>query len=123
LKPGADFSNCPYIIITLIDLIALASWTTSGIELRWWLEELLRVREAEDCKGGPAFGHKDGSVALMSEYDDLLLFFLGKMQDKNPELILHFDNIKANYSFLRTFRRTAEGKAKGANWTVVFRMK
>jgi hypothetical protein len=125
LKPGADFSNCPHIIVTLIGefkrelgtkhhLIALASWTTLDIELRWWLEELLRVQEAEGCKRGPAFGHKDGSVALMSEYDNLLHFFLRKVQNENPELILHSDNIKANYSFLPTFRRTAEGKARGA---------
>ncbi len=125
MKPGANFSNCPYIIVTLIEefkgelgikhhLIALASWTTLVIELRWWLEELLRVQEAEGCKRGPAFGHKDGSVALMSEYNDLPHFFLGKVQDKNLELILHSKDIKANYSFLWTFRRTAEGKARGA---------
>jgi hypothetical protein len=124
VKPGANFSNCPYIIVTLIGelkeelgtkhhLIALASWRTSGIELRWWLEELLKVQE-EGCKRGPAVGHKDGSVALMSEYDNLLHFFLGKVQDKNPELILHSDDIEGNYSFLQTFRRTAVGNARGA---------
>ncbi len=89
LKPGADFINYPYIIVTLIGefkgelgtkhhLIALASCTSSGIELRWWLEELLRVQETERCRSGPAFGHQDGSVALMSEYDDLLTSSLGE---------------------------------------------
>jgi hypothetical protein len=110
LKPRADFSNYPNIIVMLIGefkgglgtrhhLIALASQTKSGIELRWWLEELLKVREAEGYRRGLAFGHKDGSVALILEYDDLLHFFLGKVQDKNPELILPSDDIKANYSF------------------------
>jgi hypothetical protein len=90
LKPGADFSNNPYIIVTLIGkfkeelgtrhhLIALASQTKSGIELRCWLEELLKVREAEGCRSGPAFGHKDGFVALMLEYDNLLHFCLRKV--------------------------------------------
>ncbi len=60
-------------------LIALASQTKSGTELRWWLEELLKVRESEGCRRGPAFGHKDSSVALMLEYNNLLHFFLGKV--------------------------------------------
>ncbi len=84
-------------------LIALASQTKSGIELRCWLEKLLKVREAEGCRRGPAFGHKDGSVALMLEYDNLLHFCLRKVQDNNTELILLFDNFKANLIFLRTF--------------------
>ncbi len=57
LKPGADFSNYPHIIVTLIrefkgelgtkhHLIVLASWTTSGVELRRWLEELCKRQRA-----------------------------------------------------------------------------
>ncbi len=110
LKSGADFTNYPYVLAILIGefkgelgtrhhLIALASCTSSGIELRWWLEELLRVQEEEGCSSGPAFGHRDGSVALMSEYDNLLHFFLRRVQDECPELILPDDNIKVNYHF------------------------
>jgi hypothetical protein len=124
LKPEADFTNYPYIIVTLIGefkgelgtkhhLITLASTTLSGIELRGWMEQLLKVQEVEGCLNGPAFGHKDGSVGLMSEYDDLFHFFLGKVQDENPELILPSDDIETNCRFLRTFQRTAEGKARG----------
>jgi hypothetical protein len=115
LKPGADFTNYPYIIVMLIGkfkgelgmkhhLIALASTTLSGIELRGWMEQLLKVREAKGCLNGPAIGHKDGLVGLMSEYDDLFHFFLGKVQDENPELILPLDNIEGSYKFSRTFR-------------------
>ncbi len=93
LKPRDDFSSHPYIIVTLIGefkgdlgtrhhLIALASQTKSGIEVRWWLEELLKVREAEGCLRAPALGHKDSSVALMLEYDNLLHFFLERCQTK-----------------------------------------
>ena len=126
MKVGVDLTKAPHIIVTLIGefkgelgtkhhLIALASETSSGIKLRWWLEELLRVREEEGCRTGPAFGSHDGSLGLMSEYDKLLRFFLRNVQSTCPDLILPSDNVEANYGFFRTFRRTAEGRARGAN--------
>ena len=126
MKVGVDLTKAPHIIVTLIGefkgelgtkhhLIALASETSSGIKLRWWLEELLRVREEEGCRTGPAFGSRDGSVGLMSEYDKLLRFFLRRVQSTCPDLILPSDDVEANYGFFRTFRRTAEGRARGAN--------
>jgi hypothetical protein len=78
------------------------------------LEELLRVREEEGCSSGPTFGHRDGSVALMLEYNNLLHFFRRRVQDECPELILPDNKIKVNYRFSRTFQRTAEGRAKAA---------
>jgi hypothetical protein len=95
--------------------MALASTTSSGIDLRWWIETLIKVQEEEGCVSGPAFGHRDGSVALMREYDEILHYFLETIQRECPELILEFDNIHANYGFSRTFRRTAEGRARAAN--------
>jgi hypothetical protein len=50
----------------------------------------------------------------MSEYDNLLLFFLRRVQDECPELILLDDNIEVNYRFSRTFQHTAEGRARAA---------
>ncbi len=96
-------------------LIALANETSLGIRLRWWLEQLLHIREEEGCRTGPAFGNSNGSVGLMSEYDNMLHFFLQKVQDAHPNLILPTDNVEANYGFSRTFRRMAEGRARGAN--------
>ncbi len=72
---------------------------------------MLKAQQAEGCRRGHALGHKDGPVALMLEYDNLPRYFLGKVQDKNPELILPSDDIKANYRFSRTFQYSAEGKA------------
>jgi len=85
MKAGTDLSTA-HVIITLLGkfkgdlgytyhLMSLASTTTSGIELRWWFETLIRIREEEGCITGPAFGHKDGTVALMREYDDILRHF------------------------------------------------
>jgi hypothetical protein len=86
-----------------------------GIELRWWIETLIKVREEEGCVSGPAFGDQDGSVALMREYNKILHYFLETIQRECPELISESDDIHANYGFSRIFRRTAEGRAQAAN--------
>jgi hypothetical protein len=126
MKTGIDLSRAPHIIVTLKgefvgelgtkhNLIALANENSSGIKLRWWLEQLLKIREEEGCRTGPAFGCSNGSVGLMSEYDNIIHFFLRKVQEAHPNLILPTDNVEVNYGFSRTFRRTAEGQARGAN--------
>jgi hypothetical protein len=51
----------------------------------------------------------------MSEYDNMLHFFLQKVQDTHPNLILPTDDVEANYGFSHIFRRTAKGRARGAN--------
>ena len=69
-KAGTNLSRAPHVIATLIGefkgeletrhhLLALASITSSGIKLQWWLENLMSIREKEGCRMGPAFGHKD----------------------------------------------------------------
>ncbi len=79
---GIDLSSAPHIIITLMGefkgelgfkyhLISLASTTSSGIKLRWWLRKLIHAREEEGYISGPAFGHRDGSVAMMREYNKI----------------------------------------------------
>jgi hypothetical protein len=70
MKAGTDLSQAPHIIIPLLSefkgelgykyhQMALASTTSSGIELRWWMEKLIQVRQEENCTTGPGFGHKD----------------------------------------------------------------
>jgi hypothetical protein len=86
-----------------------------GIELRWWLETLIRIREEEGCITRPAFGHKDVTVALMREYDDILQHFLERIQKEHPNLISKTDDIQANNGLSQTFRRTVEGRARAAN--------
>ena len=46
---------------------------------------------------------------------DILHFFLQKVQDTHPNLILPTDNVEVNRGFSRTFRRMAEGRARGEN--------
>ena len=127
MKRGTKLSNVPYIIVPLVGefkgelgtkhhLIALASWTVTGIEMRWWLSKLMEVRKQEGARIGPAFGYRDGSVASISDYNDMLHSYLKRIQAEKPELIAPADPVEDNYSLHRTFRRTAEGnKARVAN--------
>ena len=126
MKDGTDLSGAPYVIAPLIGefkgesgarhhLMALASTTRSGIELREWVEKLMAVRAREGHRAGPAFGYRDGSVATIAEYDDILFGFLRRIQIERPDLLSPTDPVGENYSLFRTFRRTAEGRARIAN--------
>jgi hypothetical protein len=126
MRKGADLTNVPYVIVPLVGefkgelgtkhhLIAIASCTVTGIEMRWWLSKLMKVRAQEGSRTGPAFGYRDGSVATISDYDDVLHSYLKRIQAEKPELIAPSDPVEDNYSLYRTFRRTAEGKARVAN--------
>ena len=55
MKPGVDLLLAPHVFIALLGefkgelgfryhIMALASTTSSGIELRWWIETLIRTR-------------------------------------------------------------------------------
>ncbi len=129
IKAGIDLSTAPHVIITLLGefkgeldfkyhLMSLASTKSSGIELRWWLEKLIYVREEDGCISGPIFGHKDGSVAMMKEYDKILHHFLEIIQTEDPNLIAETDDIQSNYGLSHTFHRTAEAGPGLPTWTV-----
>jgi hypothetical protein len=66
MKAGINLSLAPHVIITLLGkfkgklgfkyhLMSLASTTSLGIELRWWLEKLVHIQEEEGYISGPAF--------------------------------------------------------------------
>jgi hypothetical protein len=54
----------------------------------------------------------------MSEFDDMLHVFLRRIHEDDPEAIAPSNNVETNYSFLCMFRRTAKGRAQGANLDV-----
>ena len=108
LDPGTDLFNAPYIYIALIGkfkgengvrehLVPVASESMSGLQPRWWIERLIEVREREGCTSGPAFGNADGSVAMMSAYDDVLHQFLKEIKAERNDLILDTDDVVKNY--------------------------
>ena len=126
MKVGQDLSGAPHVFLALLGkfkgengirqhMICVANTTVSGIETRWWIEKLLEVREREGWREGPAFGYKDGSVMSLRELDGLLHYFLEKIQKEDESLIAGVDNVAENYGFFRSFRKTAEGRARAAN--------
>jgi hypothetical protein len=126
MKTRTDLTGAPHVVVTLIGkfkgelgtrhhLLALASKTLLGIKLQCWLERLMKTQAQEGHKLGPAFENQDGLVGLMSDYDGILYYFLGKIQTKAPDMLPPLEVTEANYSFNRTFRRTAEGRAGVAN--------
>jgi hypothetical protein len=121
MKTGLNLLNAPHVITTLIGqftgelcmrhhLIALASSATSDIQLKWWLKKLINMRAREGCKTGPVFGNRNGSVGLISEYNEILHYFLRRIQAEELNLISPTDEVKINYNFLQSFRRTVEGR-------------
>ena len=126
MKVGQDLTGVPLVFLTLLGkfkgengirqhMICVASNTVSGLATRWWIEKLLEVRSAEGRVDGPAFGHRDNSVMSLRELDGMLHFFLEKIQKEDESLIASHDNVLENYGFFRTFRKTAEGRARAAN--------
>lgn len=74
LDDGVDLFDAPHVYLAMIDqfkgetgvrehLVAVASESKSGIDVRWWLEKLIQVRASENCTTGPAFGNAQGDVA------------------------------------------------------------
>ena len=123
LKAGVDLVLAPHVVVTLIGefkgkqgthkhKIALASNTMSGINMRWWLEQLVEARQQKGCRKGPAFGDRQGRVAWLSEYDGMMLPLLERIQETDPNLIAPSDEVEKNYSFFHSFRRTATGRAR-----------
>ena len=95
--------------------MAVASETKSGVEVRWWLEQLIRVREEEGHVHCPAFGNADGSLGFLSDYDVYLHELLKTVQQEPDSFLDKDDDVEANYSFFRTFRKTAEDRARAAH--------
>lgn len=119
LKVGVDLTEAPHVYLALVGkfkgelgiqehLVAVAGKTRSGIETRWWLEQLIKVREEEGHTSGPAFGLPDGSLAFISDYDMVLHELLKMVQGEPGSGLDADDDVVANYSFFRSFRKTAE---------------
>ena len=126
LDDGVDLFDAPHVYLAMVGnfkgetgvrehLVAVASESKSGVDVRWWLEKLIHVREEEGCISGPAFGNAQGEGAKQRDYNEVLWHFLSLLRDDpNCNLIMNDDDIRKNYSFFRTFRKTAEGRARAA---------
>jgi hypothetical protein len=60
------------------------------------------------------FGDSNGAVAFLFEYNGILHHFLGIIQQEHSDLIAENDDVRINYSFFRSFQKTAKGQARAA---------
>lgn len=78
-----EISNLPHVVICLFGefkaetgtdyhMVIAANVTTSGLEVRWWLEKLVEVCEQEGRKEGPVFLDEDHKLGCLLDYDALL---------------------------------------------------
>jgi len=87
LDDDVDLFDAPHMYLAMIEhfkgeielrkhLVAVASESKSGINVQWWVEKLIQVREEENCTRGPAFGDAHGEVTKQRDYNEVLRHFL-----------------------------------------------
>ena len=114
----------PHVVIALLGRVksetnedthqlAVANTTTSGIEVRWWIEKLIDVCRSEGRRSGPAFATPDGRLASAAEYNALLHKYLEEIQSQTT-MIEDKIVVREAFGISRTFRKTAEARATRA---------
>jgi hypothetical protein len=114
----------PHVVITLLGKvksetgedthqIGLASTTRSGIEVRWWVEQLVDTCRREGRRTGPAFATPTGQLASSSEYNAMFLRYLEEIQAET-NLIEDKIVVREAFGISRTLRKTAESRATRA---------
>ena len=91
LNRGTDLFNAPHVHLTMVGkfkgengirehLVSVASESLSGLKIRWLIDQLLEIRDSEGCTSGPAFRDMNERLASMTAYNDILNYFLKKVQ-------------------------------------------
>jgi hypothetical protein len=94
-------------------LTPLASVTNSGLEIRYWVESLVEVREKQGRINGPAFcNEKSGKPARARDYEMYIMDALAEIQSEHPELIGSEIDVYEDVGVSRTLRRTAATQAQ-----------
>ncbi len=98
-------------------LTPLAAVTTSGFNVKSWLECLVQVREEQHKVNGPEFTSKDGNLASSKDYEFDILSRLQDNQSQNPNLIPADVNVLEEYGISYSFCRgsTSEARSRGVD--------
>lgn len=88
----------------------LANTTSSGLETRWWIEQLLQVCENEGRRSGGAFNNADGSLPSPSEYNALVRHYFAIIQSEENS-VMDQDTPMIRYGISRTYRKSSESRA------------
>lgn len=93
--------------------IILASNTASGMEVRWWLEQVVMICGVEGRSTGYVFAGADGSPPESSEYNALFRQYLRRIQFEGEESFPASEDI-SRYGISRSLRKTAVTRASRA---------
>lgn len=99
-------------------VINVAAETKSGLEPRWWADQLLEVVQGEGRTSGPAFASPDGELAESASYDATFREYLHRVQDLTT-LISKDSDVDTMYGISRTPRKTATTRAKRAGFGAI----
>ena len=96
-------------------VIPIVSISRSGIEFRWWLEQLLisLSKEGNLQKGGPAFRNSDGTLIRASRLEGIIIDTMIQIQDDQsgdspfPKKL----SISEDFGVYRSFRRGSATEA------------
>jgi hypothetical protein len=97
-------------------LLVMANTTSSGLEIRKWIERLgtLLRREGRHRAVGPAFCTRTGFVFERWRLNGILHETLGEIQVNRPDLLAPVIQVEEKFSIYRSFRRGATTRAKEA---------
>jgi len=95
-------------------MMNLANESISGLQVRWWIEKLVEVSEAEGRSSGPAFATPSGELANMGDYNSVFKSYLKEVQSTGSNLIPEGNDVDEMYNLNRTPRKTALTRAKRA---------
>lgn len=93
--------------------VVLPNVTSSGLEVRWWIEKLLEVCESEGRTSGYAFWRDNKTPPRVMEYNALVRDYLREIQDNKPELFDPEHDL-SRYGTSRTYRKSSENRARRA---------
>ena len=91
-------------------ILPLASVTASGIEVRWWMEALVKILEVErrsEGSPGPAFCDRSGFVLGSNFLNEKFHEALERVQTLRPDLIPSNVKVREIYNMYRSLRRGA----------------
>jgi hypothetical protein len=94
--------------------LPLAIHTKSGLPVKKWIGRFLRRKHVmEGRTGGWLFAREDGTRKAFSDFDPLLLDFLGRAREANPSLMSSMAEL-SDSSFRRSLRSGATTQATNA---------
>ena len=89
--------------------------TSSGIDVKYVLERLIKAKESLGLRDGPAISEETGKLLESREIDDMLTELPINCYHEDRNLFAvdvdTEDKIRDNYQCFRTFRRTSDTRA------------